>query len=67
MQDAFGTPGATPDLGIELTRLNVLGYTPAVLTSPVVTAPAKQTGVGGTSTAFNLGSFTESNPRAHGA
>ena len=63
VQDAFGTPGATPDLGIELTRLNVLGYTPAVLTSPVVTAPAKQTGVGGTSTAFNLGSFTESNPR----
>ena len=26
VQDAFGTPGATPNLGIELTALDVLGY-----------------------------------------
>ncbi len=29
VQDAFATPGATPDLGVELIRLAVLGYTPA--------------------------------------
>jgi hypothetical protein len=29
VQDAFATPGAAPDLGVELTRLAVLGYTPA--------------------------------------
>jgi hypothetical protein len=28
VQDAFATPGATPNLGFELTRLDVLGYTP---------------------------------------
>ena len=27
MQDAYGTPGATPNLGTELTVLDVLGYT----------------------------------------
>jgi hypothetical protein len=26
VQDAFGTPGATPTLGIELTALDVIGY-----------------------------------------
>jgi CSLREA domain-containing protein len=26
VQDAFGTPGATPSLGVELTALDVLGY-----------------------------------------
>jgi len=26
VQDAFGTPGATPNLGVELTALDVLGY-----------------------------------------
>jgi hypothetical protein len=26
IQDAFGTPGATPDLGVELRALDVLGY-----------------------------------------
>lgn len=26
VQDAFGTPGATPNLGVELTGLDVLGY-----------------------------------------
>ncbi len=31
VQDAFASPGATPNLGVELTRLNVLGYKPAVL------------------------------------
>jgi hypothetical protein len=26
VQDAFGTPGAAPDLGVELTQLDVIGY-----------------------------------------
>ena len=26
VQDAFGTPGSTPNLGVELTALDVLGY-----------------------------------------
>jgi hypothetical protein len=63
VQDAFSTPGATPNLGVELTRLDVLGYKPFALTPPVVTAPPNQAGVSGVSTAFNLGSFTESKPR----
>jgi hypothetical protein len=32
VQDAFGTPGAQPNLGVELTGLDVIGYDPA---SPV--------------------------------
>jgi hypothetical protein len=31
VQDAFGTPGATPNLGVELTALDAIGYT---LTTP---------------------------------
>jgi hypothetical protein len=27
VQDAFGTPGATPNFGVELTNLDVIGYT----------------------------------------
>ena len=34
VQDAFNTPGATPNLGVELIRLNVDGYTPAPLATP---------------------------------
>jgi hypothetical protein len=34
VQDAVGTPGATPNLGVELIRLNVDGYTPAPLAAP---------------------------------
>lgn len=30
VQDALATPGATPNLGVELIRLNVDGYTPAL-------------------------------------
>jgi hypothetical protein len=63
VQDAFATPGAAPNLGVELTRLDVLGYTLKALTAPVVTAPANQVAVAGVSTPFNLGSFTETNPR----
>ncbi|MBI3785913.1 MAG: hypothetical protein HY270_21175 [Deltaproteobacteria bacterium] len=34
VQDAFGTPGATPDLGVELTVLDVIGYTFGTPTPP---------------------------------
>jgi PKD domain len=63
VQDAFASPGATPNLGVELTRLNVLGYKPAVLVAPVVTAAANQTGIAGGSKSFDLGSFTQTSPR----
>jgi hypothetical protein len=41
VQDAFGTPGATPDLGVELTVLDSVGYTlvsaiPLVVPQPIV-------------------------------
>jgi hypothetical protein len=58
VQDSNATPGSKPNLGVELTRLDVLGYTPASLSAPVVTAPAAQTAVEGTSQTFDLGSFT---------
>jgi hypothetical protein len=38
VQDAFGTPGATPNLGVELTVLDVLGYN-LVPTRGVAAAP----------------------------
>lgn len=34
VQDAFGTPGAIPDLGVELTGLDVIGYTVASIPEP---------------------------------
>jgi Ca2+-binding RTX toxin-like protein len=59
VQDAFQSQNATPNLGVELRRLDVLGYTPAAgLTAPVVKAPAAQTAVEGAPQTFNLGSFT---------
>jgi hypothetical protein len=63
VQDAFANPRNTPNLTVELTRLDVLGYTLKGLTAPVVTAPANQVAVAGVSKPFNLGSFTETNPR----
>jgi hypothetical protein len=36
VQDAFGTPGAQPNLGVELTALDVIGYD---LNPPVAAAP----------------------------
>jgi hypothetical protein len=59
VQDAFDTPGATPDLGVELRRLDVLGYTRIANAAPVVTAPSLQASTEGTATAFNLGSFSD--------
>lgn len=34
VQDAFGTPGATPNLGVELTMLDVLGYNLVMVPEP---------------------------------
>jgi len=62
VQDAFGTPGATANLGAELTRLDVLGYTLGSLDAPVVSAPGvAQTAVEGASKAIDLGSFADPN------
>ena len=61
VQDAFGTPGATPELGVELVRLDVLGYQNVATPAPVVTAPASQIVTSGTATPINLGSFTGGN------
>jgi hypothetical protein len=59
VQDAFVTNGATPNLNVELRRLDVIGYTRVTtLTAPVVTAPADQTATEGTTQTLNLGSFT---------
>jgi Ca2+-binding RTX toxin-like protein len=58
VQDAFNTPGATANLGVELTRLDVLGYNIS-LNAPVLTAAGNQTAVEGASKSFNLGSFTD--------
>jgi hypothetical protein len=49
VQDAFSTPGAIPNLGVELTRLAVLGYTPAggsATRGPRVGAAARLAGTG---------------------
>ena len=34
VQDAFGTPGATPNLGVELTALDVIGYNLVAIPEP---------------------------------
>ena len=34
VQNAYGTPGATPDLGVELTNLDVIGYDLATTATP---------------------------------
>jgi hypothetical protein len=34
VQDAFGTPGAMPNLNMELTALDVIGYTPTGVPEP---------------------------------
>ena len=59
IQSAFGTAGATPNLGVELRRLDVLGFTLNPLNAPVVTAGADQTAVEGASKSIDLGSFTD--------
>ena len=51
VQDAFGTPGVAPDLGVELTVLDALGYN----YQPVVTPPPAQGG--GYVTSQNLGTL----------
>src|SRR5262249_33735920 len=61
IQDAIGTKGATANLGVELRRLDVLGYTRVFTAAPVVTAPADQVGVEGASKSVDLGSFSGGN------
>jgi hypothetical protein len=60
VQDAFGTQGATPNLGVELRRLDVLGYTRVANVTPTVTAAADQTAVERSAKAIDLGSFADS-------
>ena len=59
IQDAFGTAGATPNLGAELTRFDILGYSLSTLNAPSITAPAGQGAVEGSPASINLGSFTD--------
>ncbi len=59
VQDAFNTQGATQNLGVELRRLDVLGYARVTnLAAPTVTAPGTQSAVEGASQSFDLGSFS---------
>jgi hypothetical protein len=56
IQDSNLKGGVTPNLGIELTRLDVLGYTLAQLDAPVVTSLSDQTASEGTTKGnFDLG------------
>jgi hypothetical protein len=59
IQDSNATPNSTPDLNVELTRLDVLGFTLNPLNAPVLTAPATQAAVEGAPLAIGLGSFTD--------
>jgi hypothetical protein len=61
VQDAFNTPGAKANLGVEMTRLDVNGYTLNPLNAPAVTAAANQTAVEGAAKAIDLGSFSDPN------
>src|SRR5262249_18822012 len=61
IQDAIGTRGATANLGVELRRLDILGFTPIAPTGPTVTAAADQTAVEGASKSIDLGSFADPN------
>ena len=59
IQDSNATPNSTPDLNVEITRLDVLGFTLNALNAPVLTAPATQAAVEGAPQAIGLGSFTD--------
>jgi hypothetical protein len=59
VQDAFGTAGATQNLGVEIRRLDVLGYALSALHAPTLTAAATQSAVEGAAKSFDLGSFTD--------
>ncbi|MDB5389136.1 MAG: conserved repeat domain protein [Planctomycetaceae bacterium] len=61
VQDAFGTPGSTPNLNAELRRADVIGYTRVPQVTLSLTAPGSQTAVPGVSTPFNLGSINNGN------
>ncbi len=57
VQDAFATPGVTPNLGVELTVLDVLGYTRT--TSEVTSiSPTSGSTVGGTTVTINGSDFS---------
>ena len=59
IQNAFGTRGATPNLGLELLELDVLGYTRITNFTPVLTAAPTQNYSPGVATSFSLGSFAD--------
>jgi hypothetical protein len=60
IQDAFGTQGSTPNLVVELRRLDVLGYSRVANVTPAATAAADQSAIENTSKAIDLGSFADS-------
>jgi hypothetical protein len=62
VQDAFNTRGANANLGVELTRLDVLGYTLTPVTSPLNVSVSPNTTVAeGALKGYDLGSFTDGN------
>ncbi|HZK82373.1 MAG TPA: NF038122 family metalloprotease, partial [Humisphaera sp.] len=53
VQDAFSSPGSTPNLNVELTQLDVLGYTPIVSIPAITTQPVSQSASAGNIVTLN--------------
>jgi Bacterial Ig-like domain len=65
VQDSNATRGAQPNLNVELTRLDILGFTLASLTGPQVTV-SSQAATEGISHSFSLGNFTDATLAPYG-
>jgi hypothetical protein len=61
VQDAVPTPGATPNLGVELRYLDVMGYTRAAPVTLNLTEPPHPPVAANQPAAFDLGSITNGN------
>ena len=61
VQDAFGTPGATPNLNVELTALDAIGYN---LLPPITDLPGNPTGSTGTMMLLTDGTVIAQGPGA---
>ena len=58
VQDSNGTSGSEPNLNVELTRLDILGFTLTSLPGPQITV-SSQASTEGISHSFSLGNFTD--------
>ncbi len=61
IQDAFLSFGATPNLGLELRRLDVMGWTLVGTAAPSLVAPADARAEESAALDFELGTFTQGN------